>query len=235
MSPPADRAATPTLPVERDDDELLSLTEGNRRVVRMRERDFLAWAFTQRDGWDPDDITFVLAKVQLLEAVWNSKALWSLKMHFARTLKRDTETDHYGVQFGLYCMLDEKMPTRQLRRLPQAGCHKYDVEHDSYHKTVLLTNPHDSSDVLHVVRMIPPLTVLMPQFQKIVQTLNLTASADGRISFSPTRDLVNSLLDGSQHSLIIPEVFYSIVHAVCRRRRPRKQCRLKYNLRTSFL
>lgn len=130
----------------------------------------------------------------LLIEVWESKELWRLRMDWARELFGMCQSHHWGLKLGLYCTLTEHMPTRQLFRVAMSGSFNYDTSTDSFKPRVLLHNPHRTTDVLHVPRILPPPSSFLPELKALTAEHRLSMSADGRIAYQDLGSLLTSLI-----------------------------------------
>eukprot|EP00965_Chrysotila_dentata_P245916 6206852-Pleurochrysis_carterae.AAC.1 len=108
-------------------------------------------------SWRGKDLATILKRKGLIEDVWESKELWTLRMEWARELFGQMMSFHWDVKLpGLYLTFTKHMlPTRLVRRVAQAAPMDFSGETNSFHPRILLISPHLHYNVLTVSRILP--------------------------------------------------------------------------------
>ena len=172
------RLSNPRPPKEYSIVEFDSLGDEAARKARSREMKYLH-AMLHIRGWRATSVATVLSNLGLLEGVMQSKegaAIFSMEV---RQLMGVCEGVHWGVNFGLFLHLEEKCPTRLIRRMRAASAEVYDPELDRGKRKPLWCNPHDWRDVIYVPYTIPAPTAYAEEVLEYAHLHGLRSSADG--------------------------------------------------------
>ena len=195
MPPPlsSSRAAEQTKgiarpPVSRTAEQWTALERSAFLMAQKRERDYLH-DFFKSHKWRMCDLAAALGKLQLIEAVFDTKEIYTLHMAKVRELMKDLEKEKLGIEFGLFLHYELRIPIPQIVRITQAGSktfHRYydyssmdrDGDEEStqlaalpftgaYKSDVLLQNPFLKNDSVSVPRIAPPRSILEPAMRRM--------------------------------------------------------------------
>eukprot|EP00965_Chrysotila_dentata_P043928 1460081-Pleurochrysis_carterae.AAC.2 len=81
-------------------------SDGAQQTARHRHIEY-AMCFLEQREWRVGDWITVMMKMGWLEAFWESKAMWELRMDWVRTLLATCMSTHWGTKLGLYLALTE--------------------------------------------------------------------------------------------------------------------------------
>ena len=110
-------------------EELDELTDEHARQVRSREiRHFKSFMTTRE--WDPSNLDTALFDMGLIDVLMDQKEFCNYLSIFVQELFGRCEGVHWGVNYGLWIHLEEKLPSRRVRRLRAGAAEKYDPETD---------------------------------------------------------------------------------------------------------
>ena len=180
------------------DDEWALLGDEAERKARSREMRFMK-AFLMVRSWRLSSIATVLHKLGMLNGIVQSREGRRLFGEELRELMGVCEGVHWGVNYGLFMHLEEKCPSRQIRRLRAAAAEKYDPVLDRGMRKPLWVNPHESKDVIYVPYTVPAPTSYADEIEEYATTHGLHSNADGTAAVQDVDLLIPHVLTRDHH------------------------------------
>ena len=192
------RREVPRGPKSYTDEQWVLLTDDAARQARSREMRFLSAVFDART-WRGKNIATVLQQHALLLPVLESKEVQEWFSIEVRELLARCESVHWGVNYGMFLHLEEKCPSRRVRRMRAAGAETYDPETDRGKRKPLWINSHKADDVIYVPYTVPAPTAYADEVEEYASAHGLKSNADGTAAVQSIDLLIPHLITRDHH------------------------------------
>lgn len=183
----------PKVPASRSVEQWAQLNREARWKASQRER--LAFArLLECHTWRPSDIAQVLSDKGLLrEVMFETRHGFRIHFEAVRALMKQLETDEFGRDLGLFLHYEMHLTLDKILKLTQAACKFFDRGLSRYVSKTMLRDPWRKDLVVNVPRLAPPQHKLVESIRMIEAQLGVQASEEGRVAFTPFRDLLKQL------------------------------------------
>ena len=182
------------------DEEYDQLSYDAVKQARYRERKFFRWLISGRE-WRVENITGVLKEMGWVDLMFDTVEFQQLFMEKLRDLASILENVHYGINYGLWLHLNQKVPSRMVRAIRQAAAEKYDYDKDRYKRKPWYENPHDERDVVYVPFPAPAPTSYSEEIDDYSETYGLHSSTDGTCAVQCVNELVPHVITRDAHRI----------------------------------
>jgi hypothetical protein len=188
----------PAGPKEFTADELEEMTAVHFRQVRSREMRFFKAVLMSR-SWCIANVATVLHDLGWVDSLMEEKEFCTYLGDHTRNILARCEGVHWGVNFGLWMHLEEKLPSRRVRRIRAAGSEKYDPETDRFKRKELWVNRHNQKDFIYVPYTVPAPCSYADEVTDYSSMFGLTGSEDGSCAIQSVELLVPHVITRDHH------------------------------------
>eukprot|EP00965_Chrysotila_dentata_P197621 6178301-Pleurochrysis_carterae.AAC.1 len=170
------------------------LSEGGMRWARKVDVDFLVERLTERD-WRAADVATALHRADLLDAVFETSEVWTLRIIWLRSVMTKLEAEHWGPSLTASMVVALNLSERNVDELRNLTGRRYDAADDRYKSIVLVEHPFPyKHEVVKVPTPFRPRNQWVPRLRALRDELKTEISEDGSTSSRRLRDEVLAML-----------------------------------------